>query len=169
MSYHQIWNTLYIPPCSDKTNTLYVTSFRPPFISSFLPLLRITIFPFFPGIAYTSFSFLLMCFISLREIHTHTHTHSRTSLSPCGRNNLDANSQGHTPNLFSRDESVPWRETRGSRKSNDISVDLSFEAYINRYKSSFNCNVRLSSLETSGDDWLDNFWLEKLAHLRQNE
>lgn len=82
MSYHQIWNTLYIPPCSDKTNTLYVTSFRPPFISSFLPLLRITIFPFFPGIAYTSFSFLLMCFISLREIHTHTHTHIVELLFP---------------------------------------------------------------------------------------
>lgn len=82
MSYHQIWNTLYIPPCSDETNTLYVTSFRPLFISSFLPLLRITIFPFFPGIAYTSFSFLLMYFISLREIHTHTHTHIVELLFP---------------------------------------------------------------------------------------
>lgn len=66
--FHQIKQT----PCT----CVYVTSFRPPFISSFpsLPpsLPRITIFPFFfPGIAYASFPFPLMYFISLREgIHT---------------------------------------------------------------------------------------------------
>lgn len=101
-------------PIRDIVSSPFYLFFPPPsphYHLSFLPWYCLYVFLFSTYVFY----------FSPWNTHTHAHTHSRTSLSPCGRNNLDANSQRHTSNLFSRDESVPWRETRGSRKSNDIS------------------------------------------------